>query len=302
MSDFKIAYSPIYVYSLPEGHRFPMSKYELLPQQLLREGTAAEEDFFSPGRISDEDILRVHTSDFLRKLTTLDLTRREIRDIGFPVRDDLIERGRHIAQGTIDCAKYAMQHGVSLNIAGGTHHSFADHGEGFCVFNDIAIAAAHLLHHDLVRQVLVVDLDVHQGNGTASIFSEEQRVYTWSVHGDRNYPLRKMQSDLDTPLPDDTQDEVYLDTISEILPRLIDEVRPDMIFYQAGVDILDTDKLGRLFVSKEGCKERDRIVLEHARDAGIPIAVTMGGGYSVRIADVIDAHANTFRMSKELYF
>lgn len=298
----KIAFSPIYQYPLPEGHRFPMIKYELLPEQLLYEGTVSDSNFFSPQALTDEQILLTHTAEYLHKLKTQKLSYKEIRAIGFPMTPLLIDRGRYIAHGTYECALHAMQYGVSLNIAGGTHHSFADRGEGFCIYNDIAIASNMLLAEAKVSKVLVVDLDVHQGNGTASIFNGNDKLFTWSVHGERNYPTRKEQSDLDTALPDKTEDALYLKTVKSILPRLIQEVEPDIIFYLSGVDILETDKLGRLSVSIDGCKQRDRFVLEQCRLNNIPVAISMGGGYSPRIADIINAHANTFRLAQELYF
>lgn len=298
----KIAFNPIYQYPLPEGHRFPMIKYELLPEQLLYEGTVSDSNFFSPQALNDEQILLTHTAEYLHKLKTQTLSYKEIRAIGFPMTPLLIDRGRYIAHGTYECALHAMQYGVSLNIAGGTHHSFADRGEGFCIYNDIAIASNMLLAEAKVSKVLVVDLDVHQGNGTASIFNGNEKVFTWSVHGERNYPTRKEQSDLDTALPDKTEDALYLKTVKSILPRLIQEVEPDIIFYLSGVDILETDKLGRLSVSIDGCKQRDRFVLEQCRLNNIPVAISMGGGYSPRIADIINAHANTFRLAQELYF
>ncbi len=298
----KIAFQPIYRYELPEGHRFPMVKYELLPEQLLYEGTITEDNFFAPGMLDEATILLTHTAAYWDKLKHQKLSRKEIRAIGFPMTDTLVHRGRFIANGTIQCARYAQQYGVAMNIAGGTHHAFTDRGEGFCVFNDIAIAANYLLREGLVKKVLVVDLDVHQGNGTAQIFREEARVFTFSMHGAKNYPVRKEQSDLDIGLPDKTEDEAYLKILRNTLPALIDSVEPDLIFYLSGVDILATDKLGRLSVSIQGCKERDRIVLEHCKKNNIPVAVSMGGGYSERIADIIEAHANTYRVAQEIFF
>ena len=298
----KIAFAPIYIYDLPDGHRFPMIKYQLIPEQLLHEGTITEANFFEPSFLSDDRLLRTHSSDYVKSLYNLPLERRAERDIGFPVKPELIRRGRHIAQGTLECALYALNHGVAINVAGGTHHAFADKGEGFCVFNDFAITANELLSQDLVNQILIVDLDVHQGNGTAKIFEDETRVFTWSVHGDRNYPLRKMNSDLDTPLPDGTEDDLYLTMLRNELPRLIDLVQPDMILYLAGVDVLDTDKLGRLSLTRAGCKERDRFVFDTCKKNNIPVAVSMGGGYSHRVADIVEAHANTFRVAQDIFF
>lgn len=298
----KIAYSPIYKYSLPEGHRFPMMKYELLPEQLLYEGTISEDNFFHPEALTEPIILRTHEALYWQKLKDLSLSPKEIRKIGFPLSKELITRGTHISQGTIDCALYAQQHGVALNIAGGTHHAFADRGEGFCLLNDIAIASNYLLDQDLARQILVIDLDVHQGNGTAKLFEQEPRVFTFSMHGAKNYPTKKEKSDLDIGLPDKTEDKLFLDTLYKALPPLIDEVQPDFIFYLSGVDILATDKLGRLSMTQQGCKQRDQFVFETCLRHQIPVAVSMGGGYSERLVDIIEAHANTFRLAQEIYF
>lgn len=296
-----IAFSPIYKYSLPAGHRFPMEKYELLPEQLLYEGTITPAAFFHPDPISEAVILRTHTSEYWNKLKEGNLSRKEIRAIGFPMRPDLIARGRVIAAGTIECARIAQQRGVALNVAGGTHHAFSDRGEGFCVFNDIAIAATELLRSGAIKKALVVDLDVHQGNGTAAIFTGEKRVFTFSIHGERNYPLRKEVSDLDIGLPDKTGDRVYLDTLREVLPGLLDQEKPDIVFFLSGVDILESDKLGRLSVSIAGCKERDRIVFTACRERHIPVAVSMGGGYSKQLAHIIEAHANTYRVAADIF-
>lgn len=297
----KIAYSPIYKYELPEGHRFPMIKYELIPEQLLYEGSVTEDHFFHPDKLKDEQILLTHTSEYIDKLNNLTLDRKEVRNIGFPVAKTLIDRGKYIAHGTLQCARYAIEHGCAMNIAGGTHHSFADRGEGFCIFNDIAISSNILLKEGISKQILVVDLDVHQGNGTAKIFENDDRVFTFSMHGERNYPTRKETSNLDIGLPDKTEDKLFLSQLKDTLPRLIENVKPDMIFYLSGVDIIESDKLGRLSVTKEGCKERDKFVFQTCKSNNIPVAVSMGGGYSPKISDIIDAHANTFRMALDLY-
>ena len=298
----KIAYSPIYKYDLPVGHRFPMVKYELIPEQLLYEGTITASNFFHPTLLSEETILWTHEATYWEKLKNQSLTKKEIREIGFPMSSQLIHRGRHIANGTIDCALFALEFGVAMNVAGGTHHSYSYKGAGFCVFNDIAIASNYLLKHQLANQILVVDLDVHQGDGTAQIFKNEPRVFTFSMHGAKNYPARKQPSDLDIGLPDKTQDKIYLKTLLETLPKLIDEVQPDLIFYLSGVDIIESDKLGRLSVSIQGCKERDEIVLESCYKNQIPVAVSMGGGYSEKLAHIVEAHANTFRVAQQLFF
>lgn len=297
----KIAYHPIYKYELPEGHRFPMLKYELLREQLLYEGTVAEENFFRPEALEEEVLLLTHEEGYWNRLKRQELSPKEVKAIGFPMTPRLVERGRHISNGTAQCALHAKDFGVALNIAGGTHHSFSYKGEGFCVLNDIAIAANYLLHLEAANKILIVDLDVHQGNGTAQIFEEEERVFTFSMHGAKNYPARKERSDLDIGLPDGMTDEPYLRILRNTLPALIDSVEPDFIFYLSGVDVLATDKLGRLSLSLDGCKERDRIVLEACRRHKIPVAVSMGGGYSERISTIVEAHANTFRLAAEIW-
>ena len=279
-----------------------MAKYDLLPEQLLREGTVETTDFFEPEMLPVERILRTHTLEYWTQLEEQTLPAKAARKIGFPLTPEMVVRERIIAQGTVDCSLYAMKDGVSLNIAGGTHHAYAGSGEGFCVFNDIAIGANHLLDEGLAKQVLVVDLDVHQGNGTAKIFEHEPRVFTFSMHGEKNYPSPKEKSDLDIGLPDGADDTLFLNTLYETLPRLLDTVRPDFVYFLSGVDVLATDKLGRLGMSLAGCKERDRYVLQACKNLQIPVAVSMGGGYSERLAIIIDAHANTFRLAKEIFF
>lgn len=297
----RIAFSSIYRYELPPGHRFPMAKYELLPEQLLYEGTIDETAFFEPEALTDDIILRTHTVDYLKNLQNVSLSRKEIRAIGFPLRPELIQRGRVIAAGTLACARIARKEGVALNIAGGTHHAYADRGEGFCIFNDIAIAANELLHQGEIQRALVVDLDVHQGNGTARIFANDPRVFTFSMHGAKNYPLRKERSDLDLGLADGTEDQEYLTTLQAYLPDLLTAVRPDIVFYLSGVDVLKTDKLGRLGMSIAGCKARDKFVFDCCKKAAIPVAVSMGGGYSKQLAHIIEAHANTYRVAAGIY-
>jgi acetoin utilization deacetylase AcuC-like enzyme len=298
----KIAWSPTYVLPLPPNHRFPMSKYEVLPQQLLHEGTITEHNIFAPVPLDPFWILCTHDAGYWNKLLTLSLTPQEIRRTGFPLTAELVQREITIAHGTLQCALFALQYGIAMNIAGGTHHAFTDRGEGFCLLNDIAIAANYLLSENLAQKILVVDLDVHQGNGTAQIFRNEDRVFTFSMHGANNYPLHKEQSDLDIGLKDYTTDDFYLKTLEVNLINLLEQVQPDFIFYQSGVDILETDKLGRLSVTREGCKQRDRIVLTTARSNKIPLVACMGGGYSPDFRDIIEAHANTYRLAQEIFF
>lgn len=279
-----------------------MSKYELLPQQLLYEGTITSANLFEPAPLQEEVIVRTHNAEYWQRLRNLELTPKEIRRTGFPLTTELVNREITIAQGTIDCALFAQQFGVAMNIAGGTHHAFTNRGEGFCLLNDIAIASSYLLDHQVAKKILVVDLDVHQGNGTAEIFRNDQRVFTFSIHGANNYPLHKETSDLDISLPDFTNDTFYLKTLDTNLKNLLEAVEPDFIFFQSGVDILDTDKLGKLSVTREGCKQRDKIVLTAAKDNKIPLVASMGGGYSPNFRDIIEAHANTYRVAQEIYF
>ena len=303
----KIAYDNLYCHPLPqnangEPHRFPMLKYELIPEQLLYEGTCTPENFFVPGELPERWILNVHTQQYWDDLKNLRISEKMVRRIGFPLSARLIERETRIAQGTIECCHFALQHGVALNVAGGTHHAFADRGEGFCLLNDVAIAARYLLDNQLSKQILVIDLDVHQGNGTAAIFSQEPRVFTFSMHGQENYPLVKEASDLDIALPTGTQDAAYLALLYETLPTLLENQKPDFVFYVSGVDILETDKLGKLKVTKEGCRRRDEFVFEQCKKRQLPVVVSMGGGYSPRIADIVEAHCNTYRTAQRLYF
>ncbi|MCA4898161.1 MAG: histone deacetylase [Bacteroidota bacterium] len=298
----KIAWAPTYVLPLPPNHRFPMSKYEILPQQLLYEGTIQPGNLFDPKPLAEGTIIKTHTRDYWQRLKNLQLTPIEVRRTGFPLTPELVNREITIAQGTVDCALFALEFGVAMNIAGGTHHAFTNRGEGFCLLNDIAIAAHYLLDQQKAKKILVVDLDVHQGNGTAEIFRGDDRVFTFSMHGANNYPLHKEVSDLDIGLPDHTNDSFYLKTLESNLSNLLDSMQPDFIFFQSGVDILDTDKLGKLSVTREGCKQRDKIVLTAAKQNKIPLVASMGGGYSPNLRDIIESHANTYRLAQEIFF
>src|SRR5690606_11795618 len=256
-----IAYHSIYKHPLPEGHRFPMIKYELLPQQLLHEGTAVQSDFYSPSLPDMQHILAVHKKEYVDELVNLTLDPRAVRKIGFPLSEELVERELRITEGTIWGCHKAMEHGIAFNIAGGTHHAYSGRGEAFCLLNDQAIGAQHLINNKLAKKVLIVDLDVHQGNGTAEIFDDNNDIFTFSMHGKSNYPFKKETSDLDIALPDNTGDAEYLSILEDTLPKLIDTEKPDFIFYLSGVDILVSDKLGKLGCTIEGCRQRDEYVL-----------------------------------------
>ncbi len=298
----KIAWNEHYSLPLPEGHRFPMLKYDLIPEQLLYEGTINTQNIFSPDALDENLLLGIHDKQYWEKLKMGRLTKEEIRRTGFPYSDQLVKRELVILQGTIDCAMHALEFGVSLNVAGGTHHAFRDRGEGFCLLNDIAVASDFLLKNKLAEQILIVDLDVHQGNGTAKIFHNQKNVFTFSMHGFKNYPHKKEKSDLDISLSDGINDNSYMKLLQQHLPVLIDNIKPDFVFYQSGVDVLATDKLGRLGLSQQGCKSRDRFVMETCQKNDIPVAISMGGGYSEKLSDIVEAHANTFRVAAELYF
>ncbi|SDT22349.1 Acetoin utilization deacetylase AcuC [Maribacter dokdonensis] len=298
----KIAYHPIYKHPLPEGHRFPMLKYELLPQQLIHEGTCTEANFFEPEIPNDKYIVAVHDPEYFYDLLNIMISPKMARKIGFPLSEELVERERIIADGTIKGCEYALKNGIAMNIAGGTHHAYSDHGEAFCMLNDQAIGARYLLNKGLVKKILIVDLDVHQGNGTAEIFQNDESVFTFSMHGASNYPFKKEESDLDIALPKGTNDETYLSILKKELPRLIKNIQPDFIFYLCGVDILESDKLGTLGLTLEGCKKRDEFVLSTCHRLKIPVQCSMGGGYSPDIKIIVNAHANTFRIAQRLYF
>ncbi|WP_229717702.1 histone deacetylase family protein [Parapedobacter defluvii] len=297
----KIAYHPSYAHPLPEGHRFPMEKYELIPAQLLYEGTVQADSFFEPVKADFKTIALAHATGYCRQLLDLTLSPSMVRRIGFPLSAALVDRELRIVQGTLEACGFANQYGVAFNVAGGTHHAGYNWGEGFCLLNDQAVAAAYLIHSRICRQVLVVDLDVHQGNGTAQIFAGEPRVFTFSMHSERNFPFRKERSDVDVGLPEGTGDEAYLAVLEHQLQAIFPRVQPDFVFYQAGVDVLATDKLGKLALTPAGCRRRDELVFEYCRAHKVPLQVSMGGGYSLRIRDIVDAHCQTFKVAARIY-
>lgn len=279
-----------------------MIKYELIPEQLIHEGVITEANLFSPERVDEQNILLSHEYEYWERLKGLKLSSKEERRTGFPLSKKLIEREMRIVQGTIDGCYFAFEHGIAFNVAGGTHHAGSNWGEGFCLLNDQAIAAHYLLSKGLANSILIVDLDVHQGNGTAQIFEQEPRVFTFSMHAEKNFPFRKEKSDLDIGLPNGIADAEYLTILNDTLPELIATLKPDFVFYLSGVDVLATDKLGHLGLTRQGCKERDKYVLQLCKNAGVPVQVSMGGGYSEKIADIVEAHCNTFRVAVDLYF
>lgn len=294
-----ISYHPIYNHPVPDNHRFPMQKYALLPQQLLHEGIAEPTDFHTPSKVSLETLCLAHTADYVHKFVHLQLSHKEALPIGFVQNQQLVDRELTLVQGTIEAALWALRTAeVGFNIAGGTHHAFSDRGEGFCMLNDQAVAAAYLLVHTAVRKVLIIDLDVHQGNGTAEIFRHDPRVFTFSMHAEGNYPFVKEQSDRDIALPTGTSDAAYLSILTSVLPEIITAHQPDFVFYQSGVDVLSSDKLGKLSLSVQGCAERDRFVFNLCCQYHLPMQCSMGGGYSPQLSAILRAHTNTFMMSQ----
>ncbi|WP_281613353.1 histone deacetylase [Flammeovirga sp. SubArs3] len=298
----KIAYHPCYGHPVRKDHRFPMDKYPLLIEQLKYEGTIEEDNIFAPVEVEEKHILKVHTPEYWHKLKHQEISYKEERRIGLPMSPALIKRELIITQGTIDCTEYALKYGVAMNIAGGTHHAYSEHGEGFCLLNDFAVAAQYLIDYKGFERILILDLDVHQGNGTAEIFQDNNKVFTFSMHGANNYPMHKETSDLDIPLEDQTDDATYLKILRQKIEELFSNIQPQFVFFLSGVDILKTDKLGKLGMSMQGCKDRDQMVFEKCFTEKVPVAVSMGGGYSPQLNLIIEAHANTFRIANNIYF
>ncbi len=296
----KYTYADIFRIDLPEGHRFPMDKYPLVRERLTREGTIDDSQFLEPELCPREDLERVHAAGYVERVFNGTLDAREMKAIGFPWSPSLVRRSRCSVAGTIAAAEWALREGAAGNLAGGTHHAMADRGEGFCLFNDVAVAIGSVRNRGFVRRVAVVDCDVHQGNGTASIFLTDEDVFTLSLHGRHNWPFEKSRSTLDVEFDDGTGDTEYL----EALERALGDVaafRPELIFYVAGVDPLATDRLGRLSLTVEGLRCRDEMVYTWAKDLSVPIATSLGGGYSTDIDDIVEAHANTYRVAEMLF-
>ena len=289
-----------YTFPLPVGHRFPVAKYAMLRDRVMAEGIVPPERVLDPDGVTDPVLLLVHTEDYVRRFVGGALGDAEVRTLGFPWSPELVERSRRAVGGTIAAAAHALGHGIAMNLAGGTHHAFADHGEGFCVFNDVAIAIRSLQANGRIRRAVVIDLDVHQGNGTHAIFAGDADVFTFSMHGSRNYPFHKVAGTVDVELEDGAGDDVYLDLLATTLPRVLAEAQPDLVFFIAGADPHEGDRLGRLKLSFDGLARRDSYVLERCREVGLPVAITIGGGYGVDIADTVAVHATTARIAASM--
>jgi acetoin utilization deacetylase AcuC-like enzyme len=298
---YHLFYSPHYYADIGEGHVFPIKKFELAKDILLKEGTITEDEIVAPEPASVEDLCLVHTEDYITRLKNGELTPKEIRKLGLPWSESLVRRSFTAISGTINASRKAIEHGIASNLAGGTHHAYPDRGEGYCVLNDIAVSIRVLQREKLAERFLIVDCDVHQGDGTAFIFQDDPSVFTFSMHGAKNYPLFKQTSNLDIELADGTADEEYLETLAEALPRAFHH-GPDVIFYLGGADPFEGDKLGRLALTKEGLMRRDELVLEFARGNHVPIVTTLSGGYAAHIEDTVDIHANTIRAVKKVFF
>jgi acetoin utilization deacetylase AcuC-like enzyme len=301
MGNYRLFYSPYYYADIGENHVFPIRKFELVKDKLLAEGTLRADEIYQPEPARAEDLHLVHTEDYISRLVSGDLTAKEIRKLGLPWSQSLVRRSFHAISGTINAARYALQDGISSNLAGGTHHAYPDRGEGFCVLNDVAVAVRILQREKLAERFLIVDCDVHQGNGTAFIFRDDPTVFTFSMHGAKNYPLHKEKSTLDIELADGTRDAEFLETLEEALPRIFLH-NPDIIFYLGGADPFEKDKLGRLNLSIEGLRRRDETVLRFARERHTPIVTTMSGGYALDISDTVEIHCNTIRAVKKVFF
>jgi acetoin utilization deacetylase AcuC-like enzyme len=300
MNDYRLFYSPYYYAEIGDGHVFPIRKFELVKDILLAEGTIQNHEISAPLPASIDDLLLVHSEDYITRLVNGTLTAKEIRKLGLPWSESLVRRSFHAISGTIEAAKHCLKSGISTNLAGGTHHAFPDRGEGFCVLNDVAVAIRVLKREKLAERFLVIDCDVHQGNGTAFIFSGDDDVFTFSMHGAKNFPLHKEPSTLDIELDDKTGDVEYLETLEQALPRIFHH-DPDVVFYLGGADPYENDKLGRLSLTKQGLLERDLMVLRFSRERSVPIVTTMSGGYAEDIADTVDIHANTIRAVKAVF-
>jgi acetoin utilization deacetylase AcuC-like enzyme len=296
----KVYYSDHFVLPLPEGHRFPMVKYAMLRERVARDGICGPGELRTPRAVTEEEILRAHAPGYLERVVSGTLTKKEVRRIGFPWSERMVERSRRASGGTLGACLAALEEGFAANLAGGTHHAFSDKGEGYCVLNDSAIAARAVQAAGLVERVVVIDTDVHQGNGTAAILRGDPTVFTFSIHGAKNFPFHKEESDLDTPLPDGTDDTEFLHALEAGLKTALAAAHADLAIYLAGADPFEGDRLGRLCVTKAGLAERDRVVLETCKEHGIPVAITMAGGYAREVEDTVDVHFQSIRRAANL--
>ncbi len=289
----KLFYADHFVLPLPEGHRFPMEKYARLRERLMGSGLFGADDFHVPEAASDSELLRAHDAGYVQRVVRGTLDKNDIRRIGFPWSEAMVERSRRSAGATLAACRAALEDGCAANLAGGTHHAFRDRGEGFCVFNDAAVAALAMRAEGKVERVAIIDCDVHQGNGTAAILASRPECFTFSIHGARNYPFDKETSDLDVELPDGTGDDTYLTALQAALGPVFARGKPDLVIYLAGADPYEDDRLGRLKLTKAGLAERDQLVFDKVRQRGLPIAIAMAGGYARQIDDTVEIHANT---------
>jgi len=297
----KAFYCHHFVLPLPETHRFPMAKYRMLHERVATNAAAWGIELIEPEAAGDADLLRVHSADYIRRMTTGQAVDQDMRRIGFPWSPQMIERSRRSAGGTMAALKAAVAgEGIAVNLAGGTHHASHDRGGGYCVFNDSVIAARHLQNLGLVARVLVIDLDVHQGNGTAELCADDDSVFTFSMHAARNYPAIKPASDLDVGLPDGTGDAEYLDALARYLPQAMERARADAVIYLAGADPFFGDRLGHLALTKAGLAERDRQVISVCRRQGLAMAISMAGGYAAAVEDIVDIHLETVRLAASI--
>jgi acetoin utilization deacetylase AcuC-like enzyme len=296
----KIFYHDHFVLPLPEGHRFPMPKYALLRQRIVEAALVSPDDMLVGPPASDEELNRAHTPEYVGRVQNGELTKQEIRRIGFPWSPGLVERSRRSVGSTISACRWALSSGLAANLAGGTHHAGPDYGQGYCVFNDSAVAARAMQAEGLSRRVVILDCDVHQGNGTADIFTGDPTVFTFSIHGAKNFPFRKTPGDLDVALEDDADDAIYLDALELGVVEALEKAQADLAIYLAGADPYAGDRLGRLAVTKHGLAQRDRFVLNACRSAGLPVAIVMAGGYGKKIEDTVDIHFQTVRLAVEM--
>jgi len=296
----RISYSPGYVAPLPDGHIFPMKKFSGLYNFLIDKNLFSVSDFIEPGMVDFANLCTVHTPRYGFGVWNGDLNRKEIRKMGLPWSKDLAIRSRLAVQGTINTGIMALQDGIAGNLAGGTHHAMPDYGEGFCVYNDVAVAIKVLRQSKWVNRVLVIDCDVHQGNGTAEIFKDEPDVYTFSIHGEKNYPFIKPPSTFDIGLADKTGDREYIHTLSDALDKIFSEFEPELVFYLAGIDPLESDHFGRLSLTLKGLEERDRLVIETVTQKEIPLALLLSGGYAPTLEQTVEAHAIMYAAAKEI--